>query len=148
MYRLNRSKRRLYVFNAAQDSYSALTNVYQAELEKAAQEEIPLGRQNSKQSLASEIIKQRQAAGDRKQKSYSLPYLFKRMGKINSRRWFFQAFGRVLDPNICVLIDAGTKPGGNSIYHLWKAFDLEPMCAGACGEIKAMLGTYQTERSA
>jgi len=65
----------------------------------------------------------------------------KNQKKINSHRWFFQAFGRVLDPNICVLIDAGTKPGGNSIYHLWKAFDLEPMCAGACGEIKAMLGT-------
>lgn len=61
--------------------------------------------------------------------------------KINSHRWFFSAFGRVLNPNICVLLDAGTKPGGNSIYHLWKAFDLEPMCAGACGEIKAMLGT-------
>lgn len=60
--------------------------------------------------------------------------------KINSHRWFFNAFGRVLDPNICVLLDAGTKPGGNSVYHLWKAFDLEPMCAGACGEIKAMLG--------
>ncbi|ROT37472.1 chitin synthase [Sodiomyces alkalinus F11] len=65
----------------------------------------------------------------------------KNQKKINSHRWFFQAFGRVLDPNICVLLDAGTKPGGNSIYHLWKAFDLEPMCAGACGEIKAMLGT-------
>ncbi|KAK3944068.1 chitin synthase 3 [Diplogelasinospora grovesii] len=65
----------------------------------------------------------------------------KNQKKINSHRWFFGAFGRVLDPNICVLIDAGTKPGGNSIYHLWKAFDLEPMCAGACGEIKAMLGT-------
>ncbi len=64
----------------------------------------------------------------------------KNQKKINSHRWFFQAFGRVLDPNICVLIDAGTRPGGNSIYHLWKAFDLEPMCAGACGEIKAMLG--------
>ncbi|CRK26755.1 hypothetical protein BN1723_018290, partial [Verticillium longisporum] len=56
----------------------------------------------------------------------------KNQKKINSHRWFFSAFGRVLDPNICVLLDAGTKPGGNSIYHLWKAFDLEPMCAGAC----------------
>lgn len=64
----------------------------------------------------------------------------KNQKKINSHRWFFQAFGRVLDPNICVLIDAGTRPGGSSIYHLWKAFDLEPMCGGACGEIKAMLG--------
>ncbi|KAF5019128.1 hypothetical protein F66182_8864 [Fusarium sp. NRRL 66182] len=61
--------------------------------------------------------------------------------KINSHRWFFTAFGKVLDPNICVLLDAGTRPGGSSIYHLWKAFDLEPMCGGACGEIKAMLGT-------
>ncbi|KAI9861575.1 MAG: Chitin synthase, class 1 [Trichoglossum hirsutum] len=64
----------------------------------------------------------------------------KNQKKINSHRWFFQAFGSVLDPNICVLIDAGTKPGKDSIYHLWKAFDLEPMCGGACGEIKAMLG--------
>ena len=64
----------------------------------------------------------------------------KNQKKINSHRWFFQAFGRVLDPNICVLIDAGTKPGKDSIYQLWKAFDLEPMCGGACGEIKAMLG--------
>jgi chitin synthase len=63
----------------------------------------------------------------------------KNQKKINSHRWFFQAFGAVLDPNICVLIDAGTKPGKDSVYHLWKAFDLEPMCAGACGEIKAML---------
>ncbi|PGH35279.1 chitin synthase C [[Emmonsia] crescens] len=63
----------------------------------------------------------------------------KNQKKINSHRWFFQAFGRVLDPNICVLLDAGTKPGRDSIYHLWRAFDLEPMCGGACGEIKTML---------
>ncbi|CAC9886662.1 unnamed protein product [Aureobasidium pullulans] len=68
----------------------------------------------------------------------------KNQKKINSHRWFFQAFGEVLDPNICVLIDAGTKPGKDSIYKLWKAFDLEPMCAGACGEIKAMLDHGKT----
>ena len=59
--------------------------------------------------------------------------------KINSHRWFFQAFGPALEPNICVLIDAGTKPGGDSIYQLWRAFYLNPQCAGACGEIKAEL---------
>ncbi|KAI5777136.1 chitin synthase-domain-containing protein [Geopyxis carbonaria] len=59
--------------------------------------------------------------------------------KINSHRWFFQAFGPALEPNICVLIDAGTKPGKDSIYHLWKAFYQNPQCAGACGEIKAEL---------
>jgi chitin synthase len=63
----------------------------------------------------------------------------KNQKKINSHRWFFQAFGEILDPNICILLDAGTKPGKNSIYLLWKAFDRQPMCAGACGEIKAML---------
>lgn len=63
----------------------------------------------------------------------------KNQKKINSHRWFFSAFGRVLDPNICVLLDAGTRPGKDSIYQLWKAFDLEPMCGGAAGEIKVML---------
>ncbi|CAK3951604.1 glycosyltransferase family 2 [Lecanosticta acicola] len=63
----------------------------------------------------------------------------KNQKKINSHRWFFQAFGEVLQPNICVLLDAGTRPGRSSIYDLWKTFDREPMCGGACGEIKAML---------
>jgi len=59
--------------------------------------------------------------------------------KINSHRWFFEAFGDALQPNICVLIDAGTKPGKDSIYRLWEAFQLNDQCAGACGEIKAEL---------
>lgn len=63
----------------------------------------------------------------------------KNQKKINSHRWFFQAFGSVLNPNICCLIDCGTKPGKDSIYQLWKAFDIAPHCAGACGEIKTML---------
>ena len=57
----------------------------------------------------------------------------KNQKRINSHRWFFQAFGRVLDHKICVLLDAGTKPGKDSIYQLWKVF-------GACGEIKVMAG--------
>jgi chitin synthase len=60
--------------------------------------------------------------------------------KINSHRWFFNAFGRNLNPNVCILLDAGTKPGKNSIYHLWKAFDTNPYIGGACGEIVAMKG--------
>ncbi|OMH84486.1 Chitin synthase 1 [Zancudomyces culisetae] len=55
--------------------------------------------------------------------------------KINSHRWFFNAFSPLLQPNICVLIDVGTKPTGTSIYHLWKAFDKDAKVAGACGEI-------------
>ncbi|KAK6600449.1 chitin synthase 2 [Botrytis cinerea] len=60
--------------------------------------------------------------------------------KLNSHRWFFNAFGRALTPNICIMLDVGTKPGGNSLYHLWKAFDTDSNVAGACGEIKAMKG--------
>ncbi|CAG8557199.1 23792_t:CDS:2 [Dentiscutata erythropus] len=60
--------------------------------------------------------------------------------KINSHRWFFNAFGPILSPTICVLIDVGTEPGSRSIYNLWKAFDVDPNVAGACGEIVAMKG--------
>ncbi|ODV89258.1 glycosyltransferase family 2 protein [Tortispora caseinolytica NRRL Y-17796] len=61
--------------------------------------------------------------------------------KINSHRWFFQAFAPLLNPRVCVLLDAGTRPGSTSIYHLWKTFDLKPHVGGACGEIKVMKGS-------
>ncbi|CAG8515161.1 12896_t:CDS:2 [Dentiscutata heterogama] len=61
--------------------------------------------------------------------------------KLNSHRWFFNAFAAQLKPNVCILLDVGTKPSSTSIYHLWKAFDRDPGVGGACGEIKAELGT-------
>lgn len=60
--------------------------------------------------------------------------------KLNSHRWFFNAFGATLSPNVCILLDVGTRPGNTSLYHLWKAFDTDSNVAGACGEIKAMKG--------
>jgi len=62
--------------------------------------------------------------------------------KINSHRWFFNAFGRILKPNVCVLIDVGTRPTSTSIHALWKAFDKDKQIAGACGEIKCDLGKH------
>lgn len=62
--------------------------------------------------------------------------------KLNSHRWCFNAFGKALNPNVCILLDVGTKPGSNSLYHLWKAFDNDSNVAGACGEIKAMKGKW------
>ncbi|KAJ3101255.1 Chitin synthase, class 2 [Phlyctochytrium planicorne] len=59
--------------------------------------------------------------------------------KINSHRWFLNAFGKVLWPEVCVLIDVGTKPTNESLYHLWKEFERDPKVAGACGEIYAEL---------
>ncbi|KAI9336630.1 chitin synthase-domain-containing protein [Zopfochytrium polystomum] len=60
--------------------------------------------------------------------------------KINSHRWFFNAVCESLDPEVCVLIDCGTKPTKESFWHLYKAFDRNPNVAGACGEIAAELG--------
>ncbi|EJD48602.1 putativechitin synthase [Auricularia subglabra TFB-10046 SS5] len=63
----------------------------------------------------------------------------KNQKKINSHRWLFNAIGGMLQPEICVLIDAGTKPGHKSIYYLWEAFYNDPNLGGACGEIHAMI---------
>jgi chitin synthase len=60
--------------------------------------------------------------------------------KINSHRWLFNAFGRILNPEICILLDAGTKPGRKSLLALWEAFYNDKDLGGACGEIHAMLG--------
>lgn len=64
----------------------------------------------------------------------------KNQKKINSHRWLFNAFCPVLDPNVVVLLDVGTKPDNHAIYNLWKAFDKDSNVAGAAGEITAMKG--------
>jgi chitin synthase len=61
---------------------------------------------------------------------------------IKSHRWFFKAFGPILQPIVCALLDVGTMPGPGSIYHLWKSFDLDSNVGGACGEIAAPKGKY------
>ncbi|KAI8814166.1 chitin synthase-domain-containing protein [Cladochytrium replicatum] len=53
--------------------------------------------------------------------------------KINSHRWFFNAFGKNLNPNVCILIDVGTKPTYSSFHRLWRAFSMRlrsrrPIC--------------------
>lgn len=63
----------------------------------------------------------------------------KNQKKINSHRWLFNAIARMLNPEICVLIDAGTRPGHKAIYYLWEAFYNDAHLGGACGEIHAMI---------
>lgn len=60
--------------------------------------------------------------------------------KINSHRWLFNGFGRMLNPEVCILLDAGTKPGPKSLLYLWEGFYNDKDLGGACGEIHAMLG--------
>lgn len=60
--------------------------------------------------------------------------------KLNSHRWALNAISPILEPNICVLLDVGTRPGPDSIYKLWKAFDMDSRVAGAAGEIRISAG--------
>ncbi|GAA5815254.1 hypothetical protein MFLAVUS_008760 [Mucor flavus] len=64
----------------------------------------------------------------------------KNQRKINSHRWFFQALCPILQPNVCILMDVGTRPGPNSIYKLWLPFEKYRDIGGACGEVRAMTG--------
>ncbi|KNE63326.1 hypothetical protein AMAG_08465 [Allomyces macrogynus ATCC 38327] len=61
--------------------------------------------------------------------------------KISSHRWFFNAFAQSLKPEVCLLIDVGTKPLDKSIYYLWRVFHDDAQVGGACGEI-AVEGTF------
>ncbi|KAI9151149.1 hypothetical protein H9P43_009764 [Blastocladiella emersonii ATCC 22665] len=54
--------------------------------------------------------------------------------KINSHRWFFSAVAESLKPDVCLLLDVGTKPQPLSLYRLWRVF-LNKQVGGACGEI-------------
>jgi ATP-binding cassette subfamily B (MDR/TAP) protein 1 len=73
---------------AAQVEDDASTPEEPEDMEKFAREEVPLGRKNTGQSLASEILEQRRATQQEdKEDEHSLPYLFMRMGKINREGW-------------------------------------------------------------
>ncbi|KAH9174816.1 P-loop containing nucleoside triphosphate hydrolase protein [Lactarius sanguifluus] len=64
------------------------------DIEREALEEIPLGRSHTHRSLASEILEQRKTLADgRREKEYSMFYLFRRMGAINKREWKSYLFG-------------------------------------------------------
>ncbi|KAJ3068581.1 Chitin synthase, class 2 [Podochytrium sp. JEL0797] len=45
-----------------------------------------------------------------------------------------------LDPEVCILLDVGTKPTKESLYHLYNAFRYNENVGGACGEIAAEVG--------
>lgn len=67
------------------------------DLEKAIHEEVPLGRKNTGRSLASELIEQKRiiAEASEAKVSYSLFYLFKRMGVIMKDHWSRYLIGSI-----------------------------------------------------
>jgi len=67
----------------------------------------------------------------------------KNQKKVNSHRWALQAFGRIVDPKLCVFLDISTEPGPTSIYHLWKAFNQHPTCGGVSAFTRVLQGQSQ-----
>ena len=60
--------------------------------------------------------------------------------KINFHQWLFNTFGRILNPEVVISIEAGTEPSTRSILALWQAFFNDRYLGGASGEVRAMLG--------
>ncbi|KDQ62305.1 hypothetical protein JAAARDRAFT_54276 [Jaapia argillacea MUCL 33604] len=78
------------------DSTAASDEQSKEDMEKAAREEVPLGRTNTGHSLASEIIKKKEAEkGSVKESDHSLPYLFRRMALLNRESLWRYAIGAV-----------------------------------------------------
>ena len=67
------------------------------DLQKVIHEEVPLGRKNTGRSLASELIEQKRiiAEASEAKVSYSLFYLFKRMGVIMKDHWSKYLIGSI-----------------------------------------------------
>lgn len=53
--------------------------------------------------------------------------------------WAFHAFGRLLNPEVVICLDAGTKPESGALRILWEQFYNDKDLGGCCGETKAML---------
>ncbi|PPQ91666.1 hypothetical protein CVT25_012879 [Psilocybe cyanescens] len=85
------------------------------DMEKAAREEIPLGRRNTGQSLASEILEQKRkaadASGENKDEDYNMFYLFKRMAPIIRDQWKSYLYG-----SICACLSGMVYPAFGVVY--------------------------------
>ena len=80
-----------------------------ADMQETAREEIPLGRRNTSQSLASEILVQKRKAaegfGENSDGDYGLPYLFLRMAPLIRDQWKKYIIGSLFASGKCSLSD-------------------------------------------
>jgi chitin synthase len=64
-------------------------------------------------------------------------------GKTNSYRWLYNAFSRMLNPEVVVHIDVGTQLAPRALLAFWEGMYNEKDLAGACGELTcATKGTW------
>lgn len=57
-------------------------------------------------------------------------------GKLDSHCWFFDGFAYLLQPEICVLFDAGTRPQPFALRNTYAHFKRNPWCGGLTGELR------------
>ncbi|KAJ5740494.1 Chitin synthase C [Penicillium malachiteum] len=60
-------------------------------------------------------------------------------GKVNSHRWIFNGFCRILNPEVVVLLDTGTKPPRKSLLALWQSFYNDKSLGAAYGEVTSSI---------
>lgn len=53
--------------------------------------------------------------------------------KLSSHALFFLGFCTMIKPDICMLLDVGLEPQGNSIYDMYKYMLKNDNTGGACG---------------
>ncbi|KAI0643098.1 P-loop containing nucleoside triphosphate hydrolase protein [Trametes meyenii] len=93
------------------DSDTAASVEEEKDVEQQIAEEVPLQRQKSGRSLASEILEQRNKENNEKQSDYSMPYLFKRLGYINRDVWKQYLFG-----SIAAVANGATYPAYGVVF--------------------------------
>jgi chitin synthase len=59
-----------------------------------------------------------------------------------TERWLYQAFGRILEPEICIQLDVGAKPQANCVLEIWRTFNNSKSLGAAYGRVKVRPGTY------
>lgn len=55
-------------------------------------------------------------------------------------RWLYTAFGKIINPEVVVCIDVGTKLAPKALLSMWEAFYNDKDLGGACGEVYCLLG--------
>jgi len=57
-------------------------------------------------------------------------------GKLDSHCWFFDGFAYLLQPEICVMFDSGTKPQSFALRNCYAHFKRNPWCGALTGELR------------
>lgn len=61
-------------------------------------------------------------------------------GKLNSYRWLYTSVGRIINPEVVVHLDTGTKIETDALFKVWNRFYNERDLGGVCGELRPSMG--------